>query len=409
MNGIMNPKKSLTAFVLLLLLPVFFAPVTDIRANDQSAPEKMLQFLTDVAVIDVNTYDPKLVYCRDYSGVSSQFDEAVKYNLTSADSRIEVIGIFRDHVLVSCNLNVIKGLPRFAQSAVSSLDSARSFFERYLNYSQASYLIEMRNTLNSISELVPMSKSFGNIKLNVSIDNGRTLVKWIYSINGIDASYNSVSVGFRYGAFEGFSDEWNRYEIGSSEARITRDAAIRIAKSAAYNSSFVVSGLTVTPNFTILDDPVIATLSLQPKADNRLYPLWEIKLVLDRVILGSTGGFQVALWADSGEVAFVTSTGMLGVPTENNTVTPEPSAEPSPSVSPSPLPLVSPHIDPTPSLSALPSPTQSQEPSASSSLLPADESGDQEGIDYALLVVVVVCVGVVVAASLFLLRRRRAG
>ena len=179
-------------------------------------------------------------------------------------------------------------------------------------------------------------------------------------------------LGFANGCFEGFSDNWNQYQVGSTDVKISKEEAIQIAKAAAYNSTFVVDNKVVTPNYTILGNPVLTTLTLQPKADNKLYPLWEIKLALDRVILGSTGGFQVMLWGDTGEVTFVTSTGMLGLPIDTNTPStssPNSSSSLSPTAtdpSSSPIQMTTPKA----SLSENPTPKPSIEPSQTAAHTP---------------------------------------
>jgi hypothetical protein len=368
----MDKSKFIATTILTIIiastLTFSFSQMPMGHAAELTEPEKALVFLREVALLDFAKYNVTFAGMSDSPvDLGALPSKTVKYVFNSSESSFDVLLHFKDGKLTSCTMYIYKGSPLITQPATNALNDAKSFLKRYQNYSGSPYSQTLSDPLNSLTELKSMTTVTGNVKLSISIDTTRTLFIWTYTVDGFDVQYNSASLGFVKGYFEGFSDNWNQYQLGSTEVKISKEQAIQIAKSAAYNSTFVVDNRVVTPNYTIRDSPVLATLSLQPKADNKLYPLWEFKLSLDRVILGSTGGFQVSLWADTGEVIFVTSMGMfVSPPDENNTSTPTPSTEPSPSSSPSPTVTdlsSSPIITPTASISENPTQQPTIEPS----------------------------------------------
>jgi hypothetical protein len=265
--------------------------------------------------------------------------------------------------------------------------------------------------LDSVNELVPLTTIADGLKFVISTSSDYSAdIKWMPIVNGIDIWQNAVIVSFRNGFFESLNDNWDRYQVGSTEISVSKEEAIRIAKQAAQDSTFVVgSSAIATPNFTFVDKYSDATFDLIPRENNMLFPRWDVRLALDKVYLGSVTGFQVLIWADTGEVAYVTSTGMLGVPTEENATTaPSPSGEPSPSISPSPQ---SPSPEPSsttspPIQTASPSPTPSPtQLTTSPSTQPIENTGSSEPI--LIAAVAAAAVASIAVVALFLRKRRK--
>jgi hypothetical protein len=304
-----------------------------------SSSETAIAFLTDVVKLDLDLYDVELKeIVPGYIG--SIVCEEVAYRLDSADSKIEVASKFKDATLVWCKLYNLEGSPIIGGGARSTLNEAKSVIDRYQSFSQESYFQPLTDILNNIDELKSMTTTTGSIKLKITIDENLETIQWMRTVNGVDNPNNRVTLRFRNGTFESFWDSWNLYPTGEFDVEVTRDDAISFAKGVLQSYSYKVGELSVS-NFTFIDSPLIAELSMQPRENNTLYPWWDIRLYLDKLYLSMVSGFQVTLWADTGKITHIETISVGGNQIEENS--PDPAASPSgPSLieSPSPSPSI---------------------------------------------------------------------
>lgn len=329
-------KKLNVAFVSAIVLLFLIVYVPNAYSVESTTENKVLTFLRDVVGLDMAKYDAKLVavpITSDLDGSSEM--EWIKYTLESAGSKIDVLCNFRNNVLVWCKLSVIAGSPLYIQSQHANvIEAANSLLKRYQIYSSAPYLQTMQNMLDQVNESKPVTIKSGNVKLEISIEENYTYIKWMYTVNNIDASSKAVSFIFKNGALYLFRDTWDLYKIGTTDVIVSKEEAVSIAREHLQKYSYMVDGVSIS-NFTILDEPVIATLSMQDRGNCTLYPHWEIRLALDKVYPGGVTGFQVMLWADTGEVSHITPIGRLeGPPPEDYTDPQASSTEPSPTPQP---------------------------------------------------------------------------
>ena len=341
-------KRFNVALVLAIVLALLLAQVPRAYSAESSAPENALLFLTDVAGLDMTKYDAKLEKVSSLpSGVGAPDLVFVKYALTSDGSKIEVICHLRNNAVSWCKLYPLEGSPLFAQPATNALDAAKSFLDRYQTYSGVSHVQPMRKMLDTVAELTPMTKAVGDVRLEITIDGDRESIQWMNAVNGITNTYNVVVLRFRNGVFEFFCDEWNRCRIGSADVKVDREEAIRIAKEQAQNRIRAAVGNETASSFTFVSE--YALLTMQPR-ENALYPHWEILLELNKMVLSYGAAFRVSVWADTGEVPYITYSGSYGgaPQSEENPTTP-PNETPT-----EPPPDGSTGLDPTPILIAVP-------------------------------------------------------
>ena len=167
-----------------------------------------------------------------------------------------------------CTINPIKGSPAFTTTKASDvLSTAKDALNALQTLSPKSNLANVQNLLNSVTEL----------------KNSKTTTA------------------------EGM------LKIGSSEAKISEQKAIQIATEHAQAYSWVQNNETVS-NVTVLSDPIIANLTLQNRENATLYPYWDIWLPLDKMYPGGETGFHVGVWADTGEIGFISPIGYGGAP-----------------------------------------------------------------------------------------------
>ncbi|MGB9960450.1 MAG: hypothetical protein ACPLKQ_08065 [Candidatus Bathyarchaeales archaeon] len=328
-------KKFNVALVSAVVLMLLLLQIPTAYLVESTTGNKVLAFLKDVVGLDITKYDAKQVTVPVQSDLSDLYETGwIKYTLTSPESKIDILCNFRNNLLVWCKLTVIAGSPLYIQSQPANvIEAAKGIIQRYQIYSGASYIKTMQNMLEQINELKPAAIKSDNVKLNISIEENYAYIKWMYTINNIDVPSKAVSLIFKNGDLYLFRDTWDLYKIGTTEVVISKEEAISIAKKHVQKYSYTVDGILIS-NFTILDEQVIATLSMQDRGNYTLYPHWEIRMGLDRVYPGGVTGFQVMLWADTGEVTHITPIGSLGGPElegeDSSTPSPEPEPEPSP-------------------------------------------------------------------------------
>jgi len=354
----MKSLKKYGVILVLGLLLMFAAAQTPsaFSAELTNQEQKALVFLRDVIGLDMTKYDveppPRP---PDHLPPPPGLDVLgamgwVKFTLTSAGSKIDVFCSFRDNT-VWCRLYVIEGSPLFAEPSTNILDAAKGLIRRYQTYSGAPHLKAMRETLDAVNEIEniesrAISITSGNVKLKIFTTPHQpiTYFMWVYTANGVDADKKTVSFYFHRdgGYLVLFLDCWNLYKIGSTNVKVSKDEAIRIAKEHAQKYTYTVEDVPVG-NFTILDEPVFAELSMEDGGNYTLYPHWHIRLALDKMYPGGVTGLQVMLWAHTGEVTRIAPIGSLGVPPDGGSPT-VPPTEPPPedstvsSTEPSPKP-----------------------------------------------------------------------
>ncbi len=300
-------------------------------------------FLADVAKLDLSRYNVNLKEIVP-SYIGNIVCEEVVYRLDSAESKIDAVCKFKDGTLVWCKLYNLEGLPITIQTSSSTLSEAKNILDRYQTFSKESYFQPLRDILSNVNDLKSMMTTKGNIKLKITVNESFETIQWIRMVNGIDNTYNRITLRFRNGTFESFWDSWNLYPTGEFNIKVMREEAINIAKGALQNYSYKVGPIKVN-NFTFVDSPLSADLSMQPRENNTLYPWWDIRLYLDKVYPGRVTSFQVTLWADTGEITHITAISSGSAPAEENKPTstaipswPSPTMQSNPPSSPSAQP-----------------------------------------------------------------------
>jgi len=322
-------KRFNAALILAMIIVFLLAQVPEAYSAEWSAPDETLTFLTDVAKLDMMKYNAKLLSHMDFpSDLDDLSEERVKYTLESAGSKLDVTCRFRDNALVYCKLYLLEGSLLFAQQPTSILDDCRGLLARYQTYSGASYLQEMRDMLNTVTELKPLITTSGNMQLKMSINGDWTYIDWIYTVNSIDFDRNRIHFSFLNGAFNSFRDDWDLYKIGSTDVNVSEEEVIRIAREHAKNYTLRIwQNEWIEVEFDIVDEPVETEFSTQPREPDTLYPFWDIQLYFDTLYHG-WNGIKVRMWADTGEVVSVTATGGLAGPPDAGTPTVPPNETP---------------------------------------------------------------------------------
>jgi hypothetical protein len=310
-------KKCQIAVLLVVVLALLLVQVPNVYSVEFNAPEKALTFLRDVVKLDMSKYDAKLISHIDIpSDLVASATEEVKYNLESAESKIEVFCTFTNSALRSCNLYMLEGSPLHEKPSANVLEAVKGFLQRYQIYSGAEYIQEMRDVLDTIDEIKPMTKTSGNLKLEISINKHWTYIDWLFTFNGIDVKGKKVGFVFENGYLTGFMDQLDLLNVGSTDVNVSEEEAIRIARERAENFTLKIwQNEWIEVEFDLVNEPLVTEFSMQTREPETLYPLWDVQLYFDKDYYGWTG-IKVRIWADTAEVVSVTATGGLGVPEE---------------------------------------------------------------------------------------------
>lgn len=314
-------QNLLVASVLAVLFSMQLMQMPEVISVDWSAQDESLIFLRDVVKLDMVKYNATLEsnlvdYPPHWGGLA---EEVVSWNLDWADeSKLYVTCRFREKMLYSYGVQLLKGSPIFIDPQPTIiLNWAKVFLERYQNYSGFSYIYPMSDMLETVDATKNATITSGNIKLTTSnqiVSNGpatdltlRTSLDWKYTINGVDAPQNVVRITFDNATFTSFRDDWNLYKIGSAAINVSREEAVNMAREAARNYKLKIwTDKWIEVDFTVIDEPATAELSMYPRENLTVYPFWRIELYFDKVYY-SAYGIGVGIWADTKEIKYCES------------------------------------------------------------------------------------------------------
>ena len=220
---------------------------------------------------------------------------------------------FKNNAKFICQIRDLKGPMLLTQSTTDRLDAAKGFMDRYQAFTGSSYLEPLTQMLHNVTEPKNMTVTVNDLRLKVEpspVGEDFITFQWMYTPNGIHNRYTRITLMFEKGVFLQFSDNWNNCLVGSSEVNFAEEQAISLAKEhiAAYSYMF---GNTSIGNLTVTDNPewISASLSMQVRKDNLLYPRWELLVALAEVYPGFVTGMRVYLWADTGELSLIEKSG----------------------------------------------------------------------------------------------------
>ncbi|MCW4006613.1 MAG: hypothetical protein NWF04_08500 [Candidatus Bathyarchaeota archaeon] len=423
----MKANHPLTAFLLTLLIAfstVSFSPFA--YSADSSAPERVLAFLTDVVLLDVEEYDVEVVV-----GPITEYPEDLnKLSLThgllsfsAENSLIEVLFRFVNGTLTSCKMDVRKGMPIYSQPQPSSMnDLISGFLERYQSLTKDSSISDMHNMVKSLDLSENATKTSGNITLEVSLTSTSTgssctSFRWSNTYGG--AVFSTLGIRYRDGDFYLFGDDRSYVQIGSTAVNVSKEDAVDLALAKAADFSYTFDNQEIK-NLKVFNDGIKADLLTTPKdVALVLFPYWKVELPLCELYPGFVSLVVVELWADSGEVFAVYPLGIGGgdlssseptpslSPTPLQTLTPTPTLSPTPTNTP-PLTGTPQHTSSLPSSPVSASPTQptSHEGSVSPSIDDSENSFVSTST-FVLVMTVVLCVLLVAGLVMFRRRYRR--
>ncbi len=327
-NGASRKWRMLTAVLLITIISVSSVYALQFNAMTQATSDRdalqakydqllawstttnsALDFLQNVVQIDVSKYQETLLSRtietkKDLEGV---IEETMHYSLSSSDSKLDVVFIFRNNKLSQYQLTPLEGAPIYsvAQSHVV-LDTANYLLDRYKAYQGGAYLDNMSRILAIANASPNIEIKEGNLKMNASFvtaDDAQIAI--MYTENNVDFSPKSLSLLFQGRTLTKLVDDYSLYTIGSTTLKISSERATELAKSTINGFTYSANGLVIS-NFKTISDPApVVSFQSSTKNDLALYPQYKIIYYLDKVYANNYYRIAVTIWADTGEVASI--------------------------------------------------------------------------------------------------------
>lgn len=332
-------KKICTILAITLVTTLLFVPTPFVYAGQENVQEKVLNALRNVAGIDVNKYtvEVKGYWASPTPGYEERYrgEEEIRLTLESKNSQLSVIAEYLNNHLIYMYISVLDGsssdVHYVNRLSDDPLVATKQALSRLKEFTGNSVIADMQNIVESAKSIEDIAgKTVGNIKCKVFRDTSMSFVGdescpvsgvyFMYSIKGAE-SPKSIGIHFENGVFTGFHDGWDLYVVGSENVKVSREQAIAMAREQAIAAA--ESGSLEFPS----DRVVVAELSLEVRDDFKLYPFWFVELPLVYAPDLSIYGWQLGVWADTGEVLYGHPVGGYGVmPDANN-----PANSPAPS------------------------------------------------------------------------------
>ena len=320
---IQKPKRLIATLLILTILTIsmYSALMPTAYAQPTSQiQEKSLSVLDNVFGLDTEKYSiATKEYQQDatasYFGLVSQ--ENVAYSLTSESSKLKMHYTFGNGNLQMIQVLDKEGTPNLVKaSANNAIEMAKDFLTNYQTHTGNQLFGDLKSTLSNLEVDKNITKTTGDITLEMATYNDYTNFKWYYTANGAKAPYTKyIVLGFKDGFLATFVDNWQFFNVGSTNINLSEEEAIAIALNTAkeyanklklndYGLEEVNINQTNVRWTALLFDHSLNASKARSTNALELYPAWRIGVALDKWY-GSLYGLEVEIWADTKEVRSV--------------------------------------------------------------------------------------------------------
>lgn len=349
-------KRVMKFLIISALSAALIAQVSSAYSSEFTVKDKATDFMSNVIGLDLTRYtmienssSSSVTYPSEFNGLVAQ--ESPSYKFEYNGQILDTTSIFYNGYLSSFKI-FPTGDPVYYKSQQSDiLNQTKEILKRYQTFisqkyaTDNSYLVPMQNILSSLKDLSPQNITVGNINFQVTKNEDRTLIQWLYNQNGVSTNWKKLEMAFVKDNFNSFRDTWIIYKV-SEDSSISSEEAKTIAFDAAQNYEFRVahqengkevietvkapdlSNARYDVSFTMVPyrnstSPLYHTSKLT-RDPLTLYPYWQFVFYLNETIAGNVG-IQVSLWGDTKEIVYCHGYGFLGLPdsTPSNSQTSE--------------------------------------------------------------------------------------
>jgi hypothetical protein len=326
-------KKAVTlAIVILLVVIISIASVIVIQyaftnnwynytanVKSQQLEREALTFIKNIIQLDYTKYygkigdlpNPENPYTFQYY-VNYQNDS----NLSASEKYQQMLTITYLNVNqteISFTISTDVGLISYHDDGINVIDQSKGILERYQTTYNAPYIQDMLNSLGNYSTITNSSQQVGDIRLDLHSGYGIENITWSRAVGNIPNSFDTLTLLFNNGTFNSFTDNWNRFIIGSSSVNISQEQALQIANQEVQSVQSVGwdGGTIGISGTTINDNSVTYALSFQPIGNTTygetgtLAPCWQLNGNVTYPLEGNTllnPYFSAVIRADTGQI-----------------------------------------------------------------------------------------------------------
>jgi hypothetical protein len=314
-----SQKKIYTCLIVISILAFSISQISAVHSEELTVQNKALSAINDIIGFDLTKYNVELTNYRSeqpeaYGGL---VQEDITYSLKSEDNKnIDVNIRFVNSTLAIVNIypyNSSIATAQFGkQFSTNILIETKEVLQRLQAVDGAQYLQQMCDMLDKISDIQSANKTVGNLKLQVTTNTNFisqdttatfTTVSFMYASNESVDSPKSINIYFRNGELTGFSNGWKFFSIGSEKPTLSREKAISLAMEQAE--------IAANSSLSLRNETIRIDLHMSPREPFVLYPFWFVEIPL--YYPNSTiNGWQVGIWADTGEIEYSHPTGIMG-------------------------------------------------------------------------------------------------
>jgi hypothetical protein len=307
--------------ILLFVAGIIKLPNNNSEVNQvekEATLEKALA-IAELIGVDVSKYNVKSDSYHQGLFLNILPEEHVEYIFESPENNLTVSYSFIKGNLHSLTTN-IGGRPQINRRMTNNFENAQNFLDKYQSFSGVSYYVEMLSMLKDVKPDEDITKTSGNIKLQVTQVRNITEIRWTYIEKDVEVPVKCVALYFEQGFLKYFVDKWNIYKIGSNKIVLSEQEAIDIAKNQAQDYTWSTRTNGEDTQVKLTEVNIVGVIETQLNFENypetkearsgdpfTLYPSWRVQLNLDEIYPSNVYGLDVRIWADTKEV-YITQT-----------------------------------------------------------------------------------------------------
>ncbi|MCW4034014.1 MAG: hypothetical protein NWF03_01475 [Candidatus Bathyarchaeota archaeon] len=288
-------------------------------STELTVPEKALEFLEDVVLLDMTKYEAVLQlqderFPEDLNGFAQ---DNIVYGLIGNETEAEAAFMFKNKTFANCMIGTRNELIYSQPQPTDVAEAAKGFIQRYQQYigdpdfDGVKDYTALQTILDGADVTTNGTTTQGTAKLTVTTKTNYTAFEFEAVLDGV--AFPWMNMEFYQETLTGFDDNWRLYTVGSSEVTVLEQEAVNIALDYVETFSWTAEDQQVT-DFVVIDEPrPVELITTRVKEPLTLYPSWNIELYLDKVYPGNINRIFVSIWADTGEIISCTPLGGGGV------------------------------------------------------------------------------------------------
>jgi hypothetical protein len=282
--------------------------VTNSQTTSLKAQQTFWAFLKQVACIDTTKYNVTKFQINEAKALGSQKAQiSISAIINNRQENLSIAMVLIDGKVRFYDLNLINGsLEGIAVTVADSLNVARNAINKYQSDFNASYC-------NGYDQLIPQTiqtdimtidreNTMLTIQTSKNINDQMKYAElcWYNKIGNIINAAQSIQATIsKTGIVTSFADNLGLYKVATTNIAITKENALTTAMP-LINAFAKENGRTIKSIDTQLT--YVSDLNGTKGDSFLLYPQWDISATLDDSNKGGIYGYDVLLWADSGEV-----------------------------------------------------------------------------------------------------------